>query len=350
MKKIICTLDELRAKGQKRGLICFGGGNFLLNNLFGESTENCGFETIVDFIIDNDSNKDGSCFNVRGKSIPIYSWENAKNRIDRNAIIVVSSRFHNEEIEKQLCEAYADSSQEYCILRNTINYYHEDERLKNILLENKKLKNRIPKKLHWCWFGRNDLPDLQKKCLESWKEKCPDYEIIKWDEDSFDLDSNIFAREAYESKKYAFVADYVRLWCIYEFGGIYVDSDVEIIKNLDAFLCHSAFSGFEDRIYIPTGIMGGEKGNFWFKYLLSYYDNRHFITDKGLDTTTNCKIISRMTFDKIGKKLRNGYYDLSDVTIYPQEVFCPLDWDTKEVNLTSNTYCIHWFSGSWTKV
>ena len=123
----------------------------------------------------------------------------------------------------------------------------------------------IPKIIHYCWFGGNPLPPLALKCIESWKKYCPDYEIKIWDESNFDININKYATEAYEAKKWAFVSDVARLWVLYNYGGIYMDTDLEVIKPLDEFLYHKAFSGFEDEVNIPTGIIASEKNNNWIK-------------------------------------------------------------------------------------
>ena len=117
----------------------------------------------------------------------------------------------------------------------------------------------IPKIIHYCWFGDKELPKLAKKCLASWKKYCPDYQIKCWNESNFDVNSNQYVKEAYENKKYAFVTDYVRLYALYNFGGVYMDTDVEVIKNIDDFLNCKGFSSFESTNLVPTGILASEK-------------------------------------------------------------------------------------------
>ena len=175
----------------------------------------------------------------------------------------------------------------------------------------------------------------------------PDYEIIRWDESNFDFSINDYVREAYENKKWAFITDYVRLYVLYNYGGIYMDTDVEVLKPFDELLTHKAFSGFEDKINIPTGIIASEKHNKWIKYLLDYYKDRHFIVDGKINYTTNVLIITEMTKKKYGLKQNNTYQDLKDVVFYPNDYFCPKDHINGEIFLTDNTYCIHHFSGSW---
>ena len=207
----------------------------------------------------------------------------------------------------------------------------------------------IPKIIHYCWFGGNPLSVLATKCIASWERYCPDYRIIRWDESNFDINSNQYVKEAYDSKKWAFVTDYVRLYVLFEHGGIYMDTDVELIKNIDTFLSHSAFSGFEDENYIPTAIMGATANHRWYEYLLSYYENRHFIKEEGgFDMTTNVATITRMTHEKYGISLDNTYQVLGDgIAIYPKEYFCPKSFSDSKITLTANTYCIHHFNASW---
>ena len=209
----------------------------------------------------------------------------------------------------------------------------------------------IPKIIHYCWFGRGEMPALALKCIESWKHMLPEYEIKEWNEDNFDLDMFPYTREAYDNRKFAFVTDVVRLYAMYTEGGVYMDTDVEVIKSLDPFLHHTAFSGFESDKDIPTGIMASEKGGRWAKENLDYYKNRHFVlADGSLDLTTNVEIITSLMLP-YGLKRENSYQDFEEyVTFYPKDYFCPINHEGLKMEKTENTVCIHYFAGSWQDV
>ncbi len=209
----------------------------------------------------------------------------------------------------------------------------------------------IPKIIHYCWFGRGEMPELAKMCIESWKRYLPDYELMLWNEDNFDVNSLKFTRQAYEKRKFAFVTDYVRLYALKNFGGVYMDTDVEITKNIDKFLELPAFSGFETGDLIPTSIMASEKGLKWIDELIKYYDKKPFVRWNGrLNKIPNTLIISRIFSKKKGVVLNNSYqvYD-NQLHLFPKDFFCPKSYKTGEIELTENTYCIHHFAGSWTK-
>ena len=205
----------------------------------------------------------------------------------------------------------------------------------------------IPKIIHYCWFGHGEMSLLAKKCIESWKMFLPDYDIMEWNESNFDLDKYPYAREAYDHKKYAFVADVARLYALYTVGGIYMDTDVEVIKSYDPFLKHTAFSGYEtDKV--TTGIMGSEKGGEWVKHNLDYYEGRHFINPDGsMDQTVNVVTIYEYMLE-LGFRSNNTFQDFPGlITVYPRDYFCPKSYYDGVIRLTENTVAIHHFEGSW---
>ena len=211
----------------------------------------------------------------------------------------------------------------------------------------------IPKIIHYCWFGDNHTQqqiDNLNKVVSHWKEKCPDYKIIEWNESNFDISKNRFASEAYLCRKWAFVADYARMKVLEEYGGIYLDTDVELLNNFDNFLDLPAFFGFESKWYICTAVIGAEKHNKLIKAWLSFYEKKSFILPIGaLRFTPNVRILTRiLKRTDCNFKGNNSYQVLNDCVIYPNDYFSPKNYHTKEIKLTDNTVSIHHFNGSWT--
>lgn len=204
----------------------------------------------------------------------------------------------------------------------------------------------IPKIIHYCWFGNNPIPMNLKKCIDSWTRNLPDYKIIEWNESNYDVNSEVWTREAYEQKKYAFVADYVRLKALYEYGGIYLDTDVEVKKSFDSFLNYKAFGGFETLKTLTTGVIGAEKHNNIILEFLNYYKNRHFIqSDGSIDNNANVLVFTDI-MEKHGLVMNNTEQIIDGFNIFPKTYFCPLDvFHYKDI--TKNTHAIHYFEGSW---
>ena len=211
-----------------------------------------------------------------------------------------------------------------------------------------KKKQKIPKKIHYCWFGGKPLPESAEKCINSWKKYCPDYEIIRWDESSYDIKKSKFALEAYKAEKWAFVSDYVRLDVIYEYGGIYLDTDVEILKNWDPLLQHDAFMGFEGTTHINLGLgFGATRGNKFIHDMLKIYQKIDFNSFKNrLNEITSPMLISSFLDEK--GLIRNGEGQvINGLVLYPQDYFSPKSPITRFLNITKNTFSIHHYDATW---
>lgn len=219
----------------------------------------------------------------------------------------------------------------------------------------------IPKKIHYCWFGRGEKPKLAEKCIASWRKCCPDYEIIEWNEDNFDINSNPYTKWCYENKKYAFLSDYVRLLVVYQNGGLYFDTDVELVKNTDFLLENQSFFGFEtdgtefsnnqntecnsDFAFgsVSTGLaFGSVAGGVALEAMLKEYD---FLLD-GEHGVVMCPKLNTAALVKLGLKCDGSYQEFQWGTVYPKEYFNPYESTTGRLNKTKNTVSIHWFMGS----
>ena len=209
----------------------------------------------------------------------------------------------------------------------------------------------IPKVIHYCWFGHNPLPPLALKCIESWKKYCPDYKIICHNEDNFDLTQNRYLSEAYKAGKWAFVSDYARLKVVYDNGGIYLDTDVELIKPIDDLLLTKGFMGFDEKGIVATGLgFGAEKGNKIVSEFLKDYDNIPFVLPDGSYDLTPCPDRNTATLKRLGMDLKNTNQTFMDIKFLPDEYLCPMNYYTGKKTITKNTYSIHHYSASWTSV
>ena len=209
------------------------------------------------------------------------------------------------------------------------------------------MKNtKIPKVIHYCWFGGNPLGEKELGCIESWKKYMPDYKIIRWDESNYDVNKCDFMKKAYENKKWAFVSDYARLDIIYNHGGIYLDTDVEAIKSFDDLLDNEAFFGFESNKYVNTGIgFGAKKNNQIIKQNIDAYSKIEFSLERLNEIS--CPTITTDMLKKNGALINNSFQKKELFTLYPKDYFCPMDYYTGEVNITDNTHSIHRYSMSW---
>lgn len=209
----------------------------------------------------------------------------------------------------------------------------------------------IPKVIHYCWFGKNPLPSLAIKCIESWEKYFPDYELKEWNEDNFDVNLIPYIRDAYAAKRYAFVSDYARFWILYHEGGLYFDTDVEVLKPMNDIIVKGPFMGREKggtACPIAPGLgLGVNVGHVLYKELLDYYTTFEFILPNG---AYNKKTIVEHTTEflkKYGLTLNNELEEVKGVWMYPTEYFCPLDYTTGELKITDNTYTIHHYMASW---
>ena len=219
----------------------------------------------------------------------------------------------------------------------------------------------IPKIIHYCWFGRGPLPELAQKCIASWKKYLPDYEIKEWNEDNFDVNIIPYTAEAYKAKKYAFVSDYARFWILYQYGGIYFDTDVEVIRPIDDIVERGNFMGFEtdpkpqlkedaSEASVAPGLgLGVTPGLGLYKEILDYYAPLHFLCEDGsLNQVTVVKHVTNVLVEN-GLKQTNELQQVAGVWIYPRDYFNPLDDNTGKLVITENTRSIHWYTKTWLK-
>ena len=215
------------------------------------------------------------------------------------------------------------------------------------------MENVIPKVIHYCWFGRNPLPKSAKKCIASWKKYLPTYEIKEWNEDNFDVNIIPYTRDAYEAKKYAFVSDYARFWILYHYGGVYFDTDVEVIRSMDDLIEKGAFMGWEKPnslgiSSIAPGLgLAAPKNHSFYKEILSGFERLNYYKENGeRNTYTMIPMVTDMLLQK-GLKKDGCMQTIEDIIFYPSDYFCPMDAVTGRIDITSNTHTVHWYTMSW---
>ena len=225
----------------------------------------------------------------------------------------------------------------------------------------------IPKIIHYCWFGRGPLPELAQKCIASWKKYLPDYEIKEWNEDNFDVNIIPYTAEAYQAKKYAFVSDYARFWILYQYGGIYFDTDVEVIRPIDDIVERGNFMGFEtdpkpqlkedaSEASVNPGLgmgvapglgMGVAPGLGIIKKMLDFYEGKHFVHEAVMRNQITVVHIATKVLRDNGLKNVAGIQEVAGCYIYPAEYFCPINVTTGRIHVEKNTRTIHHYAGTW---
>lgn len=206
----------------------------------------------------------------------------------------------------------------------------------------------MEKIIHYCWFGEGEKPKLTQKCIETWKKFLPDYKIIEWNEKNFDVGCCRFVKEAYEARNFAFVSDYARAKALYENGGIYFDTDVEVLKSFDRFLSDEFFVGFEEKAFVGTCVMGAQKGALILKEYMAHYENAAYLNEDGTKYSgTNVLLLTRLLEEK-GLE-RNDKEQTVDgyIKIYPRTFFSPYDYINGINYITDDSYSIHHFTLSW---
>jgi hypothetical protein len=298
----------------------------------------------LDCFIDADKRKKGSKVNVCGKEYIITTPDYLDVIDENNILLITNSKFFPilnflDGIEQ------LNNIEGYVIPMMQI---YELKKADSIVFEHKSDEAVIPKKIHYCWFGRGEMPDFLKKCIDSWRLYCPDYEIIEWNEDNYDVNRHNYTREAYAHKKYGFVTDLARLDILYENGGLYFDTDVSLEKNIDDLLYQEAFVGVEKWGNVNTGGgCGFVAGHPMLKEMIDYRDKFHFeLEDGSLNIDTNGMYETRPFLER-GFKPCNALQEIGGVTVYPAYVNHPYDYMSCETIKKESTISTHHFYGGW---
>ena len=348
MKLVNIDMYQLCEKLQYKKLACFGAGMGLKNfaNSFGQAD----FIQRVEFIIDNDENKQNTTKEFYNQSVNIISVEKFCSNYPVDDYIILIMVTDAISVFEQLQQIEKLKNVECCIsafVRGKTNevdgksiHYPTDFRVYD--------KPIIPKLIHYCWFGGKEIPNQNKEWISSWKKYCPDYEIIEWNESNYDIKKNSYMYEAYQAKKWGFVPDYARLDIIYNHGGIYLDTDVEVIKNLDELLYQDAFVGIDGSRNICLGLGFGARPQFQLiKDLRDEYNKRSFCYEDGTIDTTIAPVLQIPFFRKLGYINNGEYQRIQNLSVYPEKVLSGKCSYTGRISPTKNTFLIHHYDGSW---
>lgn len=210
----------------------------------------------------------------------------------------------------------------------------------------------IPKIIHYCWLSNDPLPDLAKKCIKTWQKYLPGYKLILWDLNRFKISSTIWTKEAFENKKYAFAADYIRCYALYNYGGIYLDTDVQVLRSFDDLLHLPYFMGIENPAIVEAAVIGFSKGHYFLKEMLEYYENRPFVGTNGkFDVTPLPFVMEKIISEKfiINKITQISQFNVSEqvINIFPEAFFSPKSCADGKIYLTDESYTIHHYNQSW---
>lgn len=346
MLKICGAKKFLEDLSNKSGVILFGAGRYLkhMEKLFAGTLDK---EKIIG-IIDNDQKKCGKEITVMGRKLTIHSIEQLSTLYKENMVVLITIVDYEpvlrqlkeaEELRKCIC---------YCLVYMYLLEMEQMDIKKQLPATIKRTEiPLIPKAIHYCWFGKNPIPAQHRKWMESWKKLCPDYEIKEWNESNYDITKNKYMLQAYENEKWGFVPDFARLDIIYHYGGIYFDTDVELLKNIDDLLFQKGFAGFEsdDRVAFGLGF-GAVKGLPVIKKLLDFYNEMEF-TDSltGKMNMTASPIYQTQVLKESGLVANGEYQVVDDLTVFPRKV---LNGRGIEQNILSNdSRAMHHYAGSW---
>ncbi len=333
---------------QGKNVICIGAGKRLEEIWYRQAPQEF-FERITD-IIDSDPKKQGNSIGVNGRSYIIKSMDTIyHDDLTGKCILITMAYEYFDVIEKLKAMGIYDNTDIYLFSLMKMLEAEDSAMAKevpsDIIVTNAMM---IPKKIHYCWFGGNPIPEKNRKWMESWKKFCPDYEIIEWNEKNYNYTKNKYMYQAYKSGKWGFVPDYARLDIIYNYGGIYFDTDVELIANIDDLLYQKAFACFESDSYVALGLgFGAQKGNVLIKDMMDDYDNREFVKADGTMNMVASPVIQTEVLKKKGLITNGEYQVLDEITIYPEKMLCGKSPATRRVKLKPYTKAIHHYDGSW---
>lgn len=340
-----CSFEELgqTIKQQNKKIIIWGTG--VVGRIIApEVLEGLGLLSNIDCFVDNDRLKWKSSISVKNSEIRIMSPDCLEAKAEDAALLLGISRF--TEVLRQAEAILGGKEMDCYILPMLLAHNYCMKKSEGCAIYTK--EPLIPKKLHYMWLGKKPIPAPIQKCIDSWKVFCPDYEIIEWNEDNYDIGKNPYMKEAYEAKAYGFVPDYARLDILYREGGIYLDTDVELVRNFDPLLNQDCFCCLEKWQDISFGGCSGSiPGHPTIKRFLDAREDLRFINSDGTHNRNTCGFYDTQTALGLGYKVNGKTQNVAGMNVFAFDYFLPYDYMTGQLVQTENTFSIHWYNGGW---
>lgn len=333
--------DKIKKSGKR--IIVYGAG-MIGHVLVPYLIEKFSLQDNLLFFIDGDKNKQGNYIEIGEKSYLVKSPDEL-TKLSLDTVLLITNSNYAQIIRMLDGIENLNNVEAYII---PILQVLETHKKGGFYAVRKSETPMIPKKIHYCWFSKKTMPDFILKCIDSWYKFCPDFEIIRWDEDNYDVNKVLYMKQAYAAKKYGFVPDIARLDLLYNYGGIYLDTDIELIKPLDDLLYQPAFAGVEKWGSINLGgCSGAVPYHPVIKKMLDYRIHEKFIMEDGSFNQTTCGYYETKPLIELGMKPDNTIQNIAGMTIYSSDFFHPYDYMSGETCITDNTYSIHHFNGGW---
>ena len=335
---------EIEIKSQQKSIVMFGAG------AIGTTTtlailKDYSLLNYISCYIDNDSRLWGRKIHTIYEKYEIKSPDHLKN-CDPNKMVILLNISRYTEVIEQL-EQMAYTKEMTCYIMPMMCIHNFEQNGKQGVIK-KYSQPVIPKVIHYMWLGGKALPDNLQKCVDSWKRYCPDYEIRCWNESNYDIEKNIYMKQAYENGAYGFVPDYARLDILYTYGGIYMDTDVELKRNLDDLLYQDAFCGVEKWQVLNFGGCSGSVAHH--KAIKTFLETREkiaFVNDDGTLNRHTCACIDTKVAHKNGYKVNGKNQEILGMMVYTSDYFHPYDYMSGKCEMTDDTFSVHHFNGGW---
>lgn len=328
-----CSMEQMLERLNGRKLVCFGAGKHFVKVL-----EVCpALKQRISAIIDNSP----SCAGKQIQGYPVYSLEEFMQYEWREFVVMITSSLKWKEMLEQLDQVpYFNGVDCYLDIWNSKKQEIEEFHfMKGV--------PKIPKKIHYCWVGGNPIPRNLQQCIDSWKKFCPDYEIIRWDENNYDFTKNKYMCQAYECKKWGFVPDYARLDIVHTHGGIYLDTDVELIRCLDDLRVYDFYCGFETKDRVALGLgFGAVSGHPLLEKMMESYEAIDFVSEGKLNLLASPAYQSAV-IARNGFELNGRYQEKNGVGVLPYNVLAPGGEMGFPDEIMEKTYSIHHYEASW---